>query len=271
MNLADFLSSDAYTPVNKALARRLWFVCAWFLWELIRKREHFGWWKFYYSQEDMEKELWISAYVQRWCIDKLVEVWYLIVEKEWIPCRNWYTLVDMAIFNSFDPLDNKMWRNLTTGCEETWQQGVEKLDNYIIRNNSKKWNKKNSDVWKSDLNTALEEFKAMRKMIKKPLTSEALKRIVAKLDKLWKNDEEKIAILNQSVDHCWQGVFPLQEPLITEPQTNREWVEFFDKCWENKTERKEILDKYWREKFEKVKKIWSNWCVTKQVDENFIL
>lgn len=51
----------------------------------------------------------------------------------------------------------------------------------------------------------------MRKTIKKPLTDKALVMVFAKLDKLSKNDAEKIEILNQSVMNCWQGVFPLRK------------------------------------------------------------
>ena len=141
MKIEDFLSSDAYTPVNKALSRHLWFICAWFLWELIRQRKRFGWWEFYYSQEEMEKDIGISAYMQRTSIATLVEKWCLIVTKKWIPCKNWYIIVDEAIFNLYiddeKVVENKLskfWqldvKNLTTGCEN--------FDNYSNKKDNKK-------------------------------------------------------------------------------------------------------------------------------------
>ena len=55
------------------------------------------------------------------------------------------------------------------------------------------------------------EFAKMRNKIKKPLTSEdSVKRQLSKLYKLGKTTEEQIAILHQSVDNCWQGLFPVK-------------------------------------------------------------
>jgi hypothetical protein len=62
-----------------------------------------------------------------------------------------------------------------------------------------------------DLLQRLNEFVVMRKTIKKPMTDRAKKELLAKLDKLAKTDEEKIAILDQSIFNSWQGVFPLKQ------------------------------------------------------------
>lgn len=45
---------------------------------------------------------------------------------------------------------------------------------------------------------------------RKPFTLSAFKLILKRLDELANNDEEKIAILNNSVMNNWQGVFPLK-------------------------------------------------------------
>lgn len=59
---------------------------------------------------------------------------------------------------------------------------------------------------------AFEEFAAMRKKIKKPLTESITKRIKKRLDQLSGGDTEKaVKILNQSTDSYWQDVFPLKE------------------------------------------------------------
>ena len=61
-----------------------------------------------------------------------------------------------------------------------------------------------------DLRQALKAFIQMRKLIKKPLTDHALKLNLGTLDKLSDNVETKIAIVNQSVTHDWQGFYPLK-------------------------------------------------------------
>lgn len=85
-------------------------------------------------------------------------------------------------------------------------------DKNISINNTSINNIKESEAFRS----ALDEFKQMRKTIKKPLTDNALKRLSKRLDEMAKTEEEKIAILNQSVDHCWQDIYPLKKPLIKE-------------------------------------------------------
>lgn len=67
---------------------------------------------------------------------------------------------------------------------------------------------------------AFEDFSRMRKKIKKPLTDLAVTRAWNKLDKLSGGDKDTaIAILNQSVDHCWQDLYGIQdEPKSTSNQ-----------------------------------------------------
>lgn len=64
-----------------------------------------------------------------------------------------------------------------------------------------------------ELLTALEDFRQMRERIRKPLTARALELTLRELDKLAPdNDCRKIAILEQSIQRSWQGVFELAEP-----------------------------------------------------------
>lgn len=62
-----------------------------------------------------------------------------------------------------------------------------------------------------DLETAFKDFVSMRNKIKKPLTANALTRLKSKLNKLSHGDVSlAVAILNQSVDHCWQDIYELK-------------------------------------------------------------
>ncbi|OUS73003.1 hypothetical protein B1748_23635 [Paenibacillus sp. MY03] len=64
----------------------------------------------------------------------------------------------------------------------------------------------------TELLSTLKSFEEFRKKIKKPLTDKAKDLLAGSLDKLakTKTDEEKIAILNQSILNGWQGVFELK-------------------------------------------------------------
>lgn len=70
----------------------------------------------------------------------------------------------------------------------------------------------NPKVRVSALDAALNDFSEMRKKMRKPLTDRALSLTLAELEKLAPGDDaKKIAILNQSIQRGWQGVFPLKD------------------------------------------------------------
>ena len=63
----------------------------------------------------------------------------------------------------------------------------------------------------ADLKAAIFDFIQFRKAIKAPLTDRALTLCLNKLDKLASNDLEKIAILNQSIERGWKGLFEVKD------------------------------------------------------------
>lgn len=64
----------------------------------------------------------------------------------------------------------------------------------------------------SPLDVAMKDFAEFRKKIRKPLTDKAKELTLAELEKLAPGDDKtKIAILNQSIQRGWQGVFPLSK------------------------------------------------------------
>lgn len=114
------------------------------------------------------------------------------------------------------------------GIKEIFNRGIEENFNRPIKenfnNNNKDKNNKNknnkkenniSDVVSSvedeDLRNVLKEFIKMRSTIKKPLTAYGLNLIINKLNKITPNIEEQIQVVEQSIERCWQGVFPLQK------------------------------------------------------------
>ena len=102
-----------------------------------------------------------------------------------------------------------------------------KLNTKVLNTNNKKVSKVQSKpvenfdsiIQKStestELREALVEFVKFRKLIKKPMTNKALELIIAKLNKLGQSDRERVAILNQSIERGWAGVFSLKDE---EPQ-----------------------------------------------------
>jgi len=62
-----------------------------------------------------------------------------------------------------------------------------------------------------DLHIAINDFIAMRKKLRKPMTDRALELFFMKLTKLSTNDDERIEIVNNSTMNCYQGIFPLKK------------------------------------------------------------
>lgn len=55
-----------------------------------------------------------------------------------------------------------------------------------------------------------EDFLAMRKKLRKPITEEAIPLAVAKLAKLRSAGNDPVEVLNQSTLNCWQGLFEVK-------------------------------------------------------------
>lgn len=87
-------------------------------------------------------------------------------------------------------------------CSNTVQTQLE-----LIK--EKKIKEKKIDI--TPLQNAIMEFVALRRKMRKPMTDHAIDLFRKELDKLANTDEEKIAIINQSIMRGWMGVFPLKD------------------------------------------------------------
>lgn len=123
---------------------------------------------------------------------------------------------------------NEQVENCTSGNEETnaLKENIKCLEKEIEMLKDNKKERKPKKQTKSydeqiteytqneELQNALKAFVQMRSFIKKPMTEYALKLMLKKLDELGNNDTTKIAIINQSITHNWQGIFPLKDEYI---------------------------------------------------------
>lgn len=97
MELEVFLSTDAFVMTNKKLIKKLWLWKAVFLQELISQRKRFKQPEFYFTQNDMEEDLWINQKTQSRYSKELKDKWLINFEKKGIPARNYYTINDDVI------------------------------------------------------------------------------------------------------------------------------------------------------------------------------
>ena len=80
-----------------------------------------------------------------------------------------------------------------------------------------------------ELENTIKDFIDMRYTIKKPMTTKALELLIKNLEKLTNLEEEKIAILNQSIEHGWQTVYPLKQ---YNNNTSKGGMSDFKELWE---------------------------------------
>lgn len=96
-----------------------------------------------------------------------------------------------------------------------------------VGSTNKRREEKRRDINISPFEQAFDDFREMRKKLKKPMTDRAEKTIRKKIDQLASTDEEKIAILEQSIVSCWLGVFPLRQQFNSQPQQTELGKEFW--------------------------------------------
>ena len=132
----------------------------------------------------------------------------------------WYALTKKGkCILHFDIMDNvKTSNGLCQNVEPIPNINTDNKPDYKthIKGESEK-NIKNENIFEdyckenSDLLNAFNEFEKMRKQIKKPMTDKAKKMLITEIEKISKEPETQIEILNQSILHCWQSVYPLKQ------------------------------------------------------------
>ena len=228
MGILQLISTSNFITVNKDLIKELGLEEAILLGELASEYDYWnnkneiedGY--FYSTIENIEEKTTLTAYKQRKCLENLKNKGIIDIQIRGIPAKRYIKINEEKVIEIFN---NKLLKNLTTGCKKISQLEVKKLNgnNNIINNNinkniKKKKNKKRKTFEEvlaenncsEELESSIRDFIDMRKTIKKPMTSKALELLIKNLDKLTNLEEEKIAILNQSIEHSWQTVYPLK-------------------------------------------------------------
>lgn len=113
-------------------------------------------------------------------------------------------------------INTNIYRDIEDKCQSSDGQVKDKCQHRIGKDSIDKdsIDKEETDSSISELNTdvqaAFKSFMAMRKKIKKPMTDNAINRMVEKLKNLSSNPDDQVKILNQSEDSCWSDIYPLK-------------------------------------------------------------
>lgn len=196
-----------------------------------------------FSQDDETRFTGSLQYLADWvnstkqscikCLKSLVEKGYIIKNEkivngvkfcEYQAVKPKFMVVNKVEQGSKQSLTRGSKQSLTGDSKQSLPNILDNniLDNNILDNNtvSKKERKSKSKSYdeqiteyteNEELQNVLKAFVQMRSFIKKPMTEYAFKLMLKKLDELGNTDDAKIAILNQSITHNWQGIFPLKD------------------------------------------------------------
>ena len=154
MRIENYLWEWNYTMLNKPLAREIWIWQAVFLCELISQRSRFKQDEFYFTQWDMEKEIWLSEATQKRYTKELQEKWLINVEKKWIPARNRYSINDDNIHSiimwetcavKMTELEQSDWPNYSNNKDNN-KEYINSESNLIPKQNNIKPNLTNGDL-----------------------------------------------------------------------------------------------------------------------------
>lgn len=115
---------------------------------------------------------------------------------------------------------NKSFSENNSSFSEKNPSKSEKNSTKESKENKSKVNKNILSAKPEPLQSAYMDFIEMRNKIKKPLTDKALQLVVSKVERLSDNIDTQIAIINQSVEHCWQTVYPLNDQQKKERETS---------------------------------------------------
>jgi len=111
--------------------------------------------------------------------------------------------------NTFNNTNNK--KEKERACMRS-DKSINKINNNISKDKKTDFdNLINSYTGNDELKETIYEFIKMRTAIKKPMTTKALDILLNKLNNLATDDDTKVKVLEQSIEHCWQTVYALKE------------------------------------------------------------
>jgi len=146
------------------------------------------------SRDKLAEQLNLSVQQVRTSLKKLEKTKEITIK-----ATNKYTLVTIENYTIYQTKEEKVTSKTTN---------EQPSNNHQVTTNKNEKNERMKEYTNNkELFDTLIDYNSMRVKIKKPMTLRALNGILNKLDKLASTDEQKILILEQSIEKCYTGVF----------------------------------------------------------------
>lgn len=236
-----------YVAVNRTLVKKFGLHVAVIIGELSSEARYYlkrgqledGW--FFSTVENLKDATGLSEHYQREAIKAAKDLGLIDVKYKGLPRKRYLRVNARAVLAAMDESAGQA-QCFTTQSNSDAQGEALAVDHADDNNNKeqlqeqpKKERKEKPSTFdmiiaertdNPELVKAIGEFIRMRSRIKKPLTDYALQLRLSKLWRLGKTDEERIAIVNQSVGACWQDFFELKDRQTDKPKRGEDFAAY---------------------------------------------
>jgi hypothetical protein len=180
------------------------------------------------SEKDDTVYRYIKTLIEKWLIKKVPKLDYYCLTEEW-------NLYDKAWSDQSEKNPIPIGKKSESEKFPTYNNTNNSTLNKSQKSEDKKSEDENTNDKKSikdDLEKTFDLFLEMRKKIKKPLTDFGITLVRKELNKLSKEKEEQIKILEQSIMRNYSWVFPLnKDNQYSKPPVKKEYVDPTEAYW----------------------------------------
>lgn len=219
MAILDILSSGNYIAYNKAVARKIGIDEAILFGEFCSKQNIYGS-HFYVQMERIEEDTCLTAYRIRNAMKHLKELGLLIVSREGIPSKNFYSIDEEAVIEFLELRTTSTIKFNTTGdvkIDTTSDIKIGINKEKTRREDEKRTQKQSKTVdevidesqFSEEVKRSLREFAEYREERKQPLTEMAAEKAINVLRSL-PDDDTRIKSIDQSILNNWRGLFDVK-------------------------------------------------------------
>jgi hypothetical protein len=159
------------------------------------------------SVDNLAKETKLSTMQIRGCLAKLERTGEISIKT-----TNKFTLITVENYTKFQGEEIENNKRITNEQQTNNKRitTMEESNKNINKNINNIYSVLDNYTSNDELRQALKDFLEMRKKLKKPITDRAFNMLLSELNKLAATDDLKVKLLDQSILHNWQTVYPLK-------------------------------------------------------------
>lgn len=168
-------------------------------------------------------------------LKSLEEKGYIVKSEKYINGVKFCEYYTTKLNEVLNKVDGGIQQSLTGGTKQSLPNNIslDNTNNNIVNNKDRKKESTyeeliNTLIANEEVKATIYEFIKMRKLIKKPLTDFALKRLLNKLLKISSDPAVQIAVLEKSIMNNWQDIYEPKAETVQKPSAYSSGNPFLD-------------------------------------------